>query len=72
MGRQPLSNELAMDAYDKTSEVWYLLNKAEQLILNDGNYHPSVAQSISNCLTVVETLQHQLETSAPAQAGEDK
>lgn len=70
MGRHPLSNNLTMDAYDKASEVWCLLHKAEQLIINDNDYHPSVAQSISNCLTVVEIHQHQLETSSPAQAGE--
>lgn len=59
-----------MDAYDKASEVWCLLHKAEQLIINDNDYHPSVAQSISNCLTVVETLQHKLETTTTTLASD--
>jgi hypothetical protein len=52
-----------MDRYSKASEVWFLLHKAEQLIINDPDYHPSVCQSINNCLDIVETLQHDIEAS---------
>jgi hypothetical protein len=49
--------------HDKATEVWYLLNQVEQLIINDPAYHPSVLRSISNCMDIVETLQHDIEAS---------
>lgn len=52
-----------MDPYTKATEVWFLLHKAEQLIINDSNYHPKVIQSLNNCMDIVETLQHDLEAS---------
>lgn len=47
--------------YDKTCKVWHLLHTAEQLIINDENFHPNVVQSLNNCLDIVETLQNKLE-----------
>ena len=47
--------------YDKTCEVWHLLHTAEQLIINDENFHSNVLQSLNNCLDIVETLQNKLE-----------
>jgi hypothetical protein len=52
-----------MDRYAKASEVWFLLHKAEQLVINDADYHPSVSQMLSNCMGIVETLQHKIEAS---------
>jgi hypothetical protein len=47
--------------YSKTCEVWYLLHTAEQLIINDENFHPNVLRSLNNCLDIVESLQNKLE-----------
>ena len=55
-----------MDPYTKATELWLLLHKAEQLVINDADYHPSVAQRLAECLTIVETLQHKLEQSTTA------
>jgi hypothetical protein len=52
-----------MDRHAKASEVWFLLNKAEQLVINDPDYHPNVHRDINNCMDIVETLQHKLEAS---------
>lgn len=49
--------------YSKVSEVWHLLHKVEQLIINDADYHPSVCIMINNCMDIVETLQHGIEVS---------
>jgi hypothetical protein len=54
---------MKLPRYEKAIEVWYLLNKIEQLIINDKDYHPTVIQSVSNCMTIVETLQTQIEAS---------
>jgi hypothetical protein len=47
--------------YNKTCEVWHLLHTAEQLIINDKNFHPNVLQNLNNCLDIVEFLQSKLE-----------
>jgi len=52
-----------MDRYSKASEVWFLLHKAEQLVINDKDYHPNVLQMLNNCMDIVETLQHDIEAS---------
>ena len=49
--------------YDKAIEVWFLLHKAEQLVINDKAYHPNVLQMLNNCMDIVETLQHDIEAS---------
>jgi hypothetical protein len=49
--------------YDKATEVWFLLHKAEQLVINDKAYHPNVLQMLNNCMDIVETLQHDIEAS---------
>jgi hypothetical protein len=54
---------MTMDSYSKASEVWFLLHKAEQLVINDPNYHPNVLRDLNNCMDIIETLQHQLEVS---------
>lgn len=54
---------MKLDPYDKATEVWFLLHKVEQLIINDKDYHPSVIQSVNNCMDIVETLQHNIEAS---------
>jgi hypothetical protein len=58
-----LEPPVKISPYDKATEVWYLLNQVEQLIINDPAYHPSVLRSISNCMDIVETLQHDIEAS---------
>jgi hypothetical protein len=52
-----------MDRYAKASEVWFLLHQAEQLIINDPDYHPNIIQSLNNCMDIVEILQHGIEVS---------
>lgn len=52
-----------MDRYSKVIEVWFLLHSAEQLVINDKDYHPSVLQMLNNCMDIVEILQHGIETS---------
>ena len=52
-----------MDRYSKACEVWLLLHKAEQLVINDKDYHPNVMQNLMNCMDIVETLQNKLEVS---------
>ena len=52
-----------MDAYTKSTELWWHLNSAEQLAINDPAYR-QIMGLLANCLTVVETVQHQLEQSA--------
>jgi hypothetical protein len=47
--------------YSKCCEVWHLLHTAEQLIINDKNFHPNVSRNLNNCLDIVETLQNKLE-----------
>ena len=49
-----------MDALDKAREVWLLLFQAEQLVINDPNYHPSILDNIDNCMTQVEYLKQEL------------
>lgn len=48
-------------AYDKASEAWLLLNKVEQLLINDKDYHPSVMQMLANTMTLVEQVQYKYE-----------
>jgi hypothetical protein len=52
-----------MDRHEKATEVWFLLHKVEQLIINDPDYHPSVIQSVNNSMDIVEHLQHTIEAS---------
>ena len=54
-----------MDRYSKALEIWHLLHSAEQLVINDKDYHPNVVQMLNNCMDIVETLQHDLEASQP-------
>jgi hypothetical protein len=51
------------DRYSKATEVWYLLHKIEQLIINDPDYSSTVINSVNNCMDIVETLQHGIEVS---------
>lgn len=53
---------MTLNRYDKATEVWYLLHKIEQHIINDPDYEHVITQ-ISNCMDVVETLQHDIEAS---------
>lgn len=53
---------LALSRYDKATEVWFLLNKIEQLIINDKDYK-HLHNPIANAMDVVETLQHDIEVS---------
>jgi len=52
-----------MDRYSKALEVWDLLHKAEQLVINDKDYHPNVVQMLNNCMDIAETLEHTIEVS---------
>lgn len=52
-----------MDRYTKAIDVWHLLHSAEQLVINDKDYHPSVRQMLSNSMDIVETLIHDIEVS---------
>jgi len=52
-----------MGPYSKALEVWHLLHKAEQLVINDKNYHPNLVQMLNNCMDIVETLQDTIEVS---------
>ncbi len=52
-----------MDRYSKASEVWFLLHQAEQLVINDKDYHPNVHQMLSNSMDIVQTLIHEIEVS---------
>ena len=52
-----------MDRYSKAIDVWFLLHSAEQLVINDPDYHPNVVQMLHNCMDIVETLQHNIEAS---------
>jgi len=54
---------MTLTPYDKATEVWFLLHKAEQLVINDKDYHPNVLQMLNNCMDIVETLQHDIEAS---------
>lgn len=49
--------------YDKVTEVWYLLNQVEQLVINDKDYHPNFLDMLNNCMDIAETLQHDIEVS---------
>lgn len=49
--------------YAKAIETWFLLHKAEQLIINDTDYHPSVCQMLQSAMDIIETLQHDIEVS---------
>jgi hypothetical protein len=51
-----------MDRYSKASEVWFLLNSVEQLMINDPDYC-NVITKITLSLDIVETLQHTIEAS---------
>lgn len=53
---------MTLDRYTKTTEVWFLLHKVEQLIINDPDY-THIIHSVTNCMDVVETLQHDIEAS---------
>ena len=52
-----------MDRHSKAIDVWLLLHSAEQLVINDKDYHPNVVQMLNNCMDIVETLQHHIEAS---------
>jgi hypothetical protein len=52
-----------MDRHSKAIDVWLLLHSAEQLVINDKDYHPNVVQMLNNCMDIVETLQQDIETS---------
>jgi hypothetical protein len=54
-----------MDRYSKSLDVWHLLHSAEQLVINDKDYHPNVVQMLNKCMDIVETLLHDLEASQP-------
>jgi hypothetical protein len=49
-----------MDTLDKAREVWLLLLQAEQLVINDPHFHPSIINNIGNCMTQVECLKQEL------------
>ena len=49
-----------MDALTKAREVWLLLLQAEQLVINDPSYHPSIINNIGSCMTQVEYLKLEL------------
>ena len=49
--------------YSKVIDVWHLLHSAEQLVINDPDYHPEVLRMLNNCMDLVETLQHDIEAS---------
>jgi len=51
-----------MDRYSKASEVWFMLNSVEQLMINDPDYS-NVITKITLSLDIVETLQHKIEAS---------
>jgi hypothetical protein len=53
----------ADERYSKAIDIWYLLHSAEQLVINDPDYHPNVVQMLTNCMDIVETLQHDIEAS---------
>ena len=53
---------MTMHPYDKATEVWFLLHKVEQLIINDPAY-AHVLRDVSNCLDRVSNIQHNLEVS---------
>lgn len=53
---------MKLDRYTKTTDVWYLLHQVEQLIINDPDYK-NIIDSINNCMDIVETLQHDIETA---------
>ena len=46
--------------YSKAIDVWYYLNKVEQMVINDSDY-PLFAEQLSNLMTKVEMLQNKLE-----------
>lgn len=50
-----------MNRYDKVTEVWLLLHKVEQLIVNDDEYK-HIRHSIANCLDRVSTVQDRIES----------
>ena len=53
---------MKLDRHSKATEVWFLLHKVEQHIINDPDYK-HIIHSITNCMDVVETLQHDIEAS---------
>jgi hypothetical protein len=50
------------DPYTKATEIWFLLHRIEQLIINDPTY-AHVLRDVANCLDRVETIQHDIEAS---------
>jgi hypothetical protein len=49
--------------YKKSCDVWFHLHQAEQLIINDKDYHKSLSTMLDACMDIVETLQHDIEVS---------
>ena len=57
------TNNSSENRYQKVIDVWFYLHKAEQLIINDEDYHPNILSMLNNCLDMVETLQRKIEIS---------
>lgn len=50
------------DRYKKACDVWFHLYQVEQLVVNDTDYK-RLSMMLSNCIDIVETLQHEIEIS---------
>jgi hypothetical protein len=48
--------------YEKAIEIWWLLNRVEQLMINDPDYAKAIL-NVSNSMVIVEALQHDIEIS---------
>lgn len=48
--------------YKKAVDVWFHLHQVEQLVVNDTDYK-NLSMMLSNCIDIVETLQHDIEVS---------
>lgn len=46
-----------MDRISKAQEIWYHLHQAEQLLVNDPDYHPSLHKAIQRNMLFVERVQ---------------
>ena len=53
---------MSRDRYAKVTDVWFLLHQVEQLIINEPAY-VHVLRNVTNCLVLVEIIQHDIEAS---------
>ncbi|MFN5920268.1 MAG: hypothetical protein ACK45I_03090 [Bacteroidota bacterium] len=51
-----------MSEYDRASDTWFHLSKADQLTVNHEKFK-EVNELICKCMDIVESIQHDIEAS---------